>query len=121
MHELSIAQALLDQAIRIASENNALKISEIEVELGVMRLVVPEALEEGFKVLSHNTPAWNAKLILTEVPITAQCRQCKQPFTADMGNLLCPQCQTGDVAILSGNDIILKTVICETTDEKETL
>ncbi len=119
MHEMAIAQELLDKVLHIAQENHAFSVSEIEVELGIMCLVVPEALQESFHALSHETPAQGAKLIQTEVPLTIECKQCGRQTQVELGNLLCPQCQTGDVAIVTGNDIILKTVICETAEDKQ--
>ena len=117
MHELSIATGILETALAVADEHGARRVEEIEVEVGVMRLVVPESLEMAFAVLTEGTAAAGAKLKITEVPIRAKCVGCDADFSPALDNFACPGCGRADVDIVGGNDIILKSVACWSEDE----
>jgi len=118
MHEMAIASALVEQLARIARENNATRITAAEVHCGILRQVVPEALELAFAAASAESPAAGAVLKIVEQPIVARCRSCQRIFEAAVDNFLCPACQTADVELLAGQDIILQTVTLETSDER---
>ena len=117
MHELSIATSILETALAIADEHGARRVDEIEVELGAMRLVVPESLRMAFTVLAEGTAAAAAKMNITEVPIRAKCLGCDADFSPDLDNFACPGCGKADVDIVGGNDIILKSMACWSEDE----
>jgi hydrogenase nickel incorporation protein HypA/HybF len=112
MHEMSIATQLLETVLAVAAENGAAGVEQVEVELGAMRLVVPEVLELAWQVAAEGTLAEGARLKMTDVPIQAKCRDCGRAFAAEIGNFLCPGCGQADVEIVAGDDIILKTVVC---------
>ena len=113
MHEMTLAQSLLDKVLTVAGEHHADRVTEVSVALGVMQQVVPEALELAFQALTEGTIAQSAQLHQQETPIRAQCRSCGTPFPADLDTFQCPNCGRADVAILEGNDIVLNSVVCE--------
>lgn len=117
MHELSIAHSLAEQVARIARENRAVRVLEVEVHCGVMRQVVPEALAVAFEAVTAETVAAGAQLRIVEEALTACCRPCGTSFAATIDNYLCPRCGQADVEVLTGRDIVLRTVICETAAE----
>ncbi len=117
MHEMSIATGMLQGVLKAAAEHGATRVEEVEVELGAMRLIVPEALEMAWEVLVEGTPAAGSRLKMTEVPIRAKCRECGRTYEAEVGSFACPTCGQADVEIVAGDDIILKSVICWTGEE----
>lgn len=110
MHEMSIAEALLKQALGIAQKNKLKRIEALEIEVGELQLVVPEALELAFKALSMDTLADGAVLKQRVVPLKAQCRACGHRFAPKINRYLCPDCGQADAAIIAGQDILLKTI-----------
>ena len=94
-------------------------IEEIEVHIGAMRQIVPEALEMGFRAAAEGTLAANARLNIIEEKIAAVCRGCETRFMPDIDNYLCPQCGQADARIVAGNDIILRSVVCQTPEEAD--
>ena len=56
MHELSIMQSALSQALEQARHAGAGKVHEIRLRIGVLSGVVPEALQFAFEVLAEGTP-----------------------------------------------------------------
>lgn len=110
MHEMTIASSLLDEVLSLARQHNAHLVSEIEVEVGVMRLVVAEALQEAFAIISEGTPAAGARLKLSETSLRASCNRCHNDYRARVDDFRCPSCGQADVQITGGNDIIIKSV-----------
>lgn len=113
MHELAIAMEILEQSFRSASEYNATRIDSVEVELGMLRQVVPEALELAFRAAADGTIAAGAVLQLTEERAVAVCNGCECMFMPEIDSYLCPQCNQADARIVSGNEIILRSVVCQ--------
>jgi len=114
MHEMSIALALVEQLQRIAAEQRAVRIVEVEVRCGVLRQVVPEALQLAFSAASADTPAAGAVLRISEEDLVAKCRPCGTQFAARMDDYRCPTCRQADVELVGGQDIVLKSVVCDT-------
>ena len=113
MHEMVIAEGLLRQALLSAGEHRVTRINRIEVVTGVLRLVVPEALEMAFEVISKGTLAEAAELKITEAPIVARCRGCGREFGCELYDFACPGCGQADTEFIAGNDIILASLTCE--------
>ena len=117
MHEMSIAEGLLRSVLDAVAAHGDVRVEQVELAVGVMRLVVPEALELAWSVLAEGTPAAGAKLTITEVPLKARCRQCAREFGPEIDNYLCPACGHADVDILEGDDIFLTSVVCLSEQE----
>jgi hydrogenase nickel incorporation protein HypA/HybF len=114
MHEMAIAAEILDCVLDVAGRNHATRVNEIHLEVGMLRQVVPEALELAFEAVAEGTPAAGAALCLVEVKVSAVCNGCGAHYAPDIdASYVCPQCGKADARITSGDDILLKTVICE--------
>jgi len=113
MHEMSIATGLLESVLEAAAANDGGRVEQVELEIGAMRLVVPEALEMAWSIVSAETPAAGSVIKTTEIPIKARCRACGNVFSPEIADFLCRECLRADVEILEGDDIILKAIVCE--------
>jgi len=110
MHELSIAEGLIEQILTVAKENGIVHIEEVEIETGILKQIIPDVMQEAFKAVTKDTIAENAILKIAEVPALARCSLCRKEFEPELNNFLCPKCMKADVVTLKGNDIILKAV-----------
>ncbi len=117
MHEMSIATALIRQVLAAVEANRVAKVRDLEVVTGALRLVVPEALKLAFQVVSQGTPAEGAVLTVTEEPARARCRSCGRVFACGLEDFRCRGCGLADVDFISGNDIVLKSMTCETEED----
>jgi len=117
MHEMPIAVDIVDRAVEVAQQHHATRIDEVQVDIGVMRQVVPEALELAFSVASEGTLAEGAELRITEEEAVAVCRNCQCRFSPEIGRFVCPQCEQANVRIVAGSEIILKTIVCQADEE----
>ena len=112
MHEAALAENILQIALDTAAANCAEKISAIGLKLGEMSGVEIEALNFSFDVLKKNTPAAEAELKITRVPIRAKCNRCGKTFTVERYNFFCPECD-GILILQSGRELLVEFVDCE--------
>ena len=105
MHEMAIAEGILDIALDYAKQNNAKYIGEIGLLIGEMSGVEPEALEFSFRMIAKDTIAEKAVLKLKHVPLIGKSGKCGQEFHIEHYNFWCPECKDGVLAILSGREM----------------
>ena len=110
LHEMPIAQELVRQALELAGAHRATRVISVEVEIGALRLVAPEALRVMFGAASEGTPVEGTALSMTEVAPEAVCRSCGHRYEPEIGDFLCPRCGRADAEVVAGNDIVLKSV-----------
>jgi hydrogenase nickel incorporation protein HypA/HybF len=104
MHELSLARGILDVALRAAERSGAERILTVYVKVGAFSGVVPSYLDECFTLLAKETSAGAAKLVVEEIPVTVRCRSCGAESTVARRGTCCPQCGSGDIAMLTGRE-----------------
>ncbi len=117
MHEMSIAVDIIDSVLDAVSEHEPSCVEEVEVQIGVMRQVVPEALEMAFRAASEGTVVEGARLIVKEERVVAVCRQCDCLYLPEDEIYACPECGQADARIVAGNDMVLRSVVCQTEED----
>lgn len=105
MHEMAIAQGILDIVLKTAAENSAKKVNGIKLLIGQMTQVEPESLKFGFAALSIGSIAEGANIDITIVPLVGQCNSCEQQFPVERYCFLCPNCNSASVALISGREL----------------
>ncbi|MCC7552897.1 MAG: hydrogenase maturation nickel metallochaperone HypA [Methanobacteriaceae archaeon] len=120
MHELAMAQGIINSVIETANENNATEVTEIVIEIGKLVLINPEQLSFMLDVLCENTIVENAKFDIIEIPAEIECPECKFKGNANTDDLdhyapiiECPKCKNKRVSILNGKDCIVRNIIIE--------
>ncbi len=105
MHELSIAQDILEIVRQYVPENRARGVMSIRVRVGPLSGVVPECLEFSFGAIVAGTPWQGARLNLQQVPACLHCSGCKQDSEVRELAFSCPACGSTDVRMASGTDL----------------
>lgn len=130
MHELSIAQSLIEAASEAATgessdlELGTARVTKLNVRIGLLAGVVKEALLFSFQLAAEGTLCDSAELLIEEVPVSVHCRQCRQTKqTKGAYQLACPDCGTPSGEIVAGQELELVSIEIETTNvaESETL
>lgn len=117
MHELGIAQRLIDTAVALLPAESS-QVSRMRVQLGALAGVSKEELLFGFEAMSPDTRCAGAHLEIEEVPAVVHCPQCGIEFAvADVDHLLCPDCGSPAVLVMQGKELILTSV--EVQEETE--
>lgn len=118
MHEQSLVKMLLQQVETIRLKNSAgsvkeapteeIRVEEIRVEVGPLSGVEPTLLHSAYERLTEAEPS-RARLVIDEVPLTAQCKECDQEFEVQEFVFQCPRCQ-GNVRVTRGDQMQLASV-----------
>jgi hydrogenase nickel incorporation protein HypA/HybF len=117
MHEMSIAQNLIQIIDEEMKKHEVHKLNTVKVVHGQLSHIVPEALETAFEVLTQGTRMQGAAITLEEKPLKAKCRECGREFSPEGEDLMimtCPYCQTEfGHEILSGKELFIEEIEAE--------
>jgi len=105
MHELAIAESIVNISLREFKRSNLTSVKSIGIRIGVLSGVDPSALEFGFETIIMNTPLSGAKLKIEMVPVSAVCRSCGTPFETSEFIFICPNCSSGDIEVKRGQEL----------------
>ena len=118
MHELSIAQSLLDIVLQEAERHGVKKVIRVGVRVGAFSAVVPSALTFSFDLIKENTVAAEAQLAIEEVPLEGRCQDCGQALeNMDSPIVDCPACGSNKIELTQGREL---TIAYIETDDEET-
>lgn len=110
MHELSVAQALVEQIDAIARDHGADAATSFRVRIGPLSGVVPDLLESAFSLAAAGSLAEQAAMQLVEAPVRVRCQTCGAETDAAMNRLLCGACGDWHTQLISGDELILESV-----------
>ncbi|MBF0385078.1 MAG: hydrogenase maturation nickel metallochaperone HypA [Candidatus Omnitrophica bacterium] len=119
MHELSIAEALVEEALKAAEENGLFTVEEVEIEVGALKLIVPELIQDAFRQMVAGTIAEGAVLKINEIPGMGSCRNCKNDFELKINDYRCPICNQAEIKVTRGDAVYIKSVVGQKKDEEK--
>jgi len=102
MHELSLMEALRDQALAAAHADGATRITAIQLRVGELAGVELDALRFAFPLVMQDTIGAHAQLQIESEPAICHCEPCGKTFHAEQGLGDCPSCGTLSHRLLSG-------------------
>jgi len=105
MHEMDIAQSILDITLANAAKHQAKQVTKIQLLVGKLTGIEPEALEFCFGVLAAESIAAQAILEIVLVPLVVLCRDCGRKFTVERYRFLCENCGSANLEMLSGREL----------------
>lgn len=110
MHEISLMQAALSAALDYAKARDARQIHRLQLHVGTLSGVDPEALAFAFDVVSIGTLAEKAELELTPIPVRCYCPSCQQMFQPSDWVYECPYCHNLSADIRQGKALELASL-----------
>lgn len=113
MHELSIAQSVVERAASVAREEHAHRVTGITLTVGALAGVDPEALQMAFSVAAEGTALEGAALVIEFVPAVLRCGRCGREWICDYPEAICGVCASTDVHVRAGQELILKSIDLE--------
>jgi len=123
MHELSMAQAIVDTVLDAAQKNEAQDVLEVTIEIGQITMLNPEQLKFLLNVLVEGTLMEGAQIIIEEIPVEIECQACDFKGQANTGGsdhyltiVLCPECGARDVEVTKGRECNVKNIRIEKVD-----
>ncbi len=106
MHELAIAQSIVDVVVARAAECNAAHVKGVRVRIGEASGVVADSLTFSFEMLAGFEPILaGAQLWIDTMPHRAWCRHCAREFTITNFVARCPTCGEWSNEVISGTEL----------------
>jgi hydrogenase nickel incorporation protein HypA/HybF len=117
MHELGVAQNILEIVQQSVPENQAKAVREIRLRIGQLSGIVPDSLDFCFTAIINGTDMQQARLAIEQIPTMSQCKECNHRFGIEDWVFSCPVCRSPNLELISGKE--LEIVEIELADECE--
>lgn len=116
MHELSVAQRLLERAVAATAEHDVGRVEELTIEVGRATHLNPDQLRFCIETLTQETPVEGATVTVETVEPSGQC-ECGWAGSPDTHEhvsafapvLRCPNCD-GRIELDSGRECRLASI-----------
>lgn len=105
MHEMSLAEGVLDVVQDAARANHPCTVRTVRLEIGALAAVELEALRFAFDVVKHGSAAEDAVLDIVEVPGSAWCMQCSRNVAIAQRTDPCPECGSWQLQVTGGEEM----------------
>ena len=105
MHELSIAQSILDIVRQNLPPDQGARVTVVRLRIGAMAGVVTDSLEFCFSAIAAGTEVEGAALDIEHVPLTVLCNTCGKESAITPTRFACPVCESLDVTVTGGREL----------------
>ncbi len=105
MHELSIAQNIVEIVKQIVPFDELKNVDSIKLKIGEMAGVVSDSLEFGFQAITSETELEGSKLDIEKIPFVFRCNDCRKESGNEFGMTFCSHCSGTNTTIISGMEI----------------
>lgn len=112
MHEMSYAEAILENVLKIAEKNGAREVKKVHLVIGELLLINPEQLRFCLSAISKDTPMENAEIEIEFSKASIRCIKCGKMYDSPLGVCECG----GFVSVDGGKEMILKSLVMEVED-----
>jgi hydrogenase nickel incorporation protein HypA/HybF len=102
MHELSVASAVLNTAVKHAAQR---PVSVVSLRVGRLRQVVPDSLRFYFEIVARDTICERAELRIAQIDVRLRCADCVCEWQPSILAFRCPDCGASDVAVIAGEEL----------------
>jgi len=115
MHELSIAQSLIDTLTEMIVRQNLTRIETATIEVGELSGVVPSALRSAFMIARQGTELSATTLEIVPVTVEIDCAVCgKIRFASAASDVRCTICGTPSMSVIRGRELdIVRLKVCD--------
>jgi hydrogenase nickel incorporation protein HypA/HybF len=107
MHELGIAQSVLDAVQAEVVRHSGAKPLKVAVRIGELAAIDPDALRFSFEALTRETEWERLKLEIEICPRRHRCNDCGTEFDVKDYVFECPQCSSTRNECISGEELEL--------------
>jgi hydrogenase nickel incorporation protein HypA/HybF len=113
MHEMGVTQSILSIVLDQAKQNGAKRVIQVNLEIGEMTNIVSDCVEFYFDIISKETIASGAKLVIESVPLQSKCAACGNVFEVRDYTFVCPKCSNISPDIISGKELAVTSIEIE--------
>lgn len=118
MHEISIARSLLELLSDQQSARNFTRVRRANVRIGPLSGVDGTALRSAFNLIASGTCAEGCFLEIEYAVLNARCSSCGNEFEIRNYVFACHLCQSKNIELLTGDEIVLSEMEVESLEEE---
>jgi hydrogenase nickel incorporation protein HypA/HybF len=113
MHEFFIVQNLLKTVEDYVAQYNAKKVSKLVLLIGKFSGVEPDLLQSALEFFKKGTVLEDAEIVIEIEEFKVKCLNCGKEFSKGKWDLSCPYCGSLNTQVISGEELILKSLELE--------
>ena len=111
MHELSIANNIVEIAAEHALQQGSSRVTGVTLRIGRLSCVHEDALRYSFELVTEGTPLAGASLTVIEVPVRIWCPVCTAEVDLPgIQRLACPACGHLSGDIRAGRELDIESI-----------
>jgi hydrogenase nickel incorporation protein HypA/HybF len=110
MHELSVAQNIVDIIEQHVPVPDLPKVRTVHLRIGTAAGIVVDSLEFSFGVITNETALNHAALAVESVPFLIRCNTCGKESANEQGITLCSHCGSSDTTIIAGTELHIGSI-----------
>jgi hydrogenase nickel incorporation protein HypA/HybF len=111
MHELSIANSIIDLASEVAASAGARRVTAVHIRIGSLAGVAAESLTFCYEVASRGTLLDGSRLVVESAPVVIHCPSCERDVELeDLLRFVCPRCGTPTADVRSGRELEIESI-----------
>ena len=104
MHELYLAESILNIAKDYAIKHHFSKVNSISLSFGRLSCIESKSLQFAFEVQAKDTLAQDAKLRFNIIPPVIHCFSCNKDLEVETYSAVCPNCGGEEVILTVGTE-----------------
>ncbi len=109
MHEMAVAQDLLDVITREARKQSAWPVAAT-MSCGQLNAINDEVLSFALEAIAKGTVCEGITLRVEHKPMQARCGQCESAFAVSLADMRCPHCGSEDFQLLPDAPLVLEEI-----------
>lgn len=113
MHELYLAESLIEEIEKYLEKEGASKVYSVTVSMGELSGVEREPLEFAFGLASEGRATEKAALIIEKVQLKILCGSCGAESIPELHFIKCGKCGSINVSIVAGREFLIKSMEIE--------
>lgn len=110
MHEMALAESIVEIVERTAAANGGGRVSAVRLEIGALSHVEVEALRFCFDAVTRGGAAEGARLELDSPPGQAWCMPCGATVPLARLGDACPRCGSHQLQVTQGEEMRVKDI-----------
>lgn len=107
MHEMAITQGIIELCLEHAGDR---RVTALDVEIGELSSIVPDAIEFCFEACSRETQLEGARLNIIRIPGAGHCQECGRQMPLKELYDSCHYCGSSRVAIVTGEELRVRAI-----------
>jgi hydrogenase nickel incorporation protein HypA/HybF len=110
MHELAVTESILKIATDHAQKAGASVVTDVYIVIGRLASIVDDSVQFYWDIISQNTICSESKLHFKRIPARLLCLKCGHEYTLEAELEPCPDCQSAQVKVISGEEFWLESI-----------